>query len=287
MGAMTQPHEPRVAYCADVLRRHDRDRFLACLFAPPERRPALFALHAFNHEIAKVAEVVTEPMAGQIRIQWWREALDGIFAGTPRKHQVAEALAVAAREHDLTRAHFDRLLDMRERDLETDAPADLVDLERYAEATTATVTRLALEILGAHDDASQTAGRHVGIAWALTGLIRAVPFHAAQKRLMMPGDLVGESGMDPHDLFELRRPPEIRPVVAQVAKLAQDHLDRARAQRRQVPGAAVPALLPGTLASGYLRTLAKLDHDPFAARVQGPLPGRGLRLLWSSATGRY
>lgn len=287
MGAMTEPHDARTAYCADLLRRYDRDRFLACLFAPPAQRPALFAVHAFNHEIAKVAEVVTEPMAGQIRIQWWREAMDGIYAGTPRKHQIAEALADAVQGYDLSRGHFDRLLDMRERDLDEDAPADLADLEAYAEATTATVTRLALEVLGARDPASQTAGHHVGIAWALTGLIRAIPFHAAQKRLMMPGDLVGEARVDPHDLFELRRPAEIRPVVAQVAARAQEHLDRARAVRSGVPKAALPALLPGTLAAGYLRTLAKLDHDPFAARVQGPLPGRGVRLLWGGATGRY
>jgi len=275
-----------VDYCADLVRRHDRDRFLTCLFAPPATRPALFALYAFNHEIAKVPEVVTEPMAGQIRIQWWREALDGIYAGTPRKHQVAEPLSAAVRDHDLSRREFERLLDARERDLDDDPPADMAALESYAEATTATTTRLMLEVLDARDDASRAAGEHVAIAWALTGLIRAVPFHAAQKRLMLPGDLVGESALDPHDLFELRRPKEVRPVVAQVAERARHHLAQARKQRRAVPKAARPALLPGALAGGYLKTLARLDHDPFAERVQGPLPGRGVRLLWASATGR-
>ena len=276
-----------VDYCADLVRRHDRDRFLTCLFAPPAKRPALFALYAFNHEIAKVPEVVTEPMAGQIRIQWWREALDGIYAGTPRKHHVAEPLSAAVRDHDLSRAEFERLLDARERDLDDEPPADMFALEAYTEETAATMARLALEVLGARDEASRTAGRHVAIAWALTGLIRAVPFHAAQKRLMLPGDLVGESQLDPHDLFELRQPSEVRPVVARVAERARHHLEEARKQRRSVPKTATPALLPGALASGYLKTLGRLDHDPFAERVQGPLPGRGLRLLWGSTTGRF
>jgi phytoene synthase len=281
------PSTDEASYCANLVRRYDRDRFMTCLFAPADKREALFALYAFNHEIAKIAEVVTEPMAGQIRLQWWREALDGLYAGTPRKHQVAEPLSEAVIAHGLSRARFERLLDAREQDLDEYPPDDLDALEAYAEGTSAAMVQLALEVLDARDPASQTAGRHVGIAWALVGLIRALPFHAARKRLMMPGDLVGQSQLDPHDLFELRRPAEVRPVVARVAARAREHLAEARRQRGQVPKAATPALLPGTLAAGYLKQMRAVDHDPWAERVQHPLPGRAWRLLWSSATGRY
>ena len=279
--------DARISFCAEQIRRYDPDRFMTCLFAPPSKRESLFALFAFNHEIAKVPEVVSEPMAGQIRLQWWREALDGLYAGMPRKHQVAEPLSEAIRQHDLSRVHFDRLLDAREQDLEEIPPADLDALEAYTAATSGTLVQLALEVLDARDEASQEAGRQVGIAWAMTGLIRAIPHHAAQKRLMMPGDIVGGSEMDPHDLFELRQPREIRTVVAKVAARAQAHLDLARAARKQVPKAARPALLPGSLAAGYLNILAKVDHDPFAERVQVRLPSRGWRLMWSNATGRF
>jgi phytoene synthase len=275
----------QLSYCARQVRRYDHDRFLTCLFAPPGAREDLFALYAFNHEIAKVAEVVTEPMAGQIRIQWWREALDGLYAGDPRKHQVAEPLSGAIRRRGLTRARFERLLDARERDLDTDPPATLEELERYAADTSATLVDLALEVLERQDEASFTAGRHVGIAWALTGLARAVPFHATQRRLMLPGNLAWQAELDPHDLFELRQPVQVRPVVRQVAERARDHLDRARAA--QAPKAAVPALLPGVLARRYLDVLAANDHDPFAGPVQTQLPGRPWRLLWASLRGRY
>lgn len=276
-----------LSYCAQQVRRFDRDRFLTALFAPAAVREDLFALFAFNHEVAKIAEVVREPMAGRIRLQWWRESLDGLYAGAPRRHQVAEPLSAAIRRHDLTRADFERLLDARERDLEDAPPPSTADLERYAEATSATLVSLALEVLGARDDSSRAAGRHVGIAWALTGLVRAVPFHARQRRLLLPGDLVQDAGLDPHDLFELRRPPAAAAVVRQVAQRAREHLAEARALRGRVPRAALPALLPGALARRYLGVLDRHGHDPFAARVQMTPPDRPLRLLWASTTGRF
>jgi len=283
---MRQSPEAHLSYCAELVRRHDRDRFLTAVFAPPGRREALFALYAFNHEVAKVAEVVTEPIAGQIRLQWWREGLEGIFGGQPRAHQVAVPLSEAVTRHELSRAHFEAILDARERDLDEMPPESLDDLEGYAEATAARLVQLALEVLDARDTASQTAGRHVGIAWGLTGLLRAVPFHAAQRRLMLPGDLAGAAQLDLHDLFELRQPAEVRPVARDVAARARSHLDAARALRGEVARTGLPALLPAALARGYLDVLAKADHDPFATRVQMPLPGRGWRLLWASSTGR-
>jgi phytoene synthase len=57
---------------AELVRRHDRDRYMTALFAPAARREALFALYAFNYEIARVREAVTQPTLGQIRLQWWR-----------------------------------------------------------------------------------------------------------------------------------------------------------------------------------------------------------------------
>lgn len=283
------PRDPdtQLSYCAQQLRRYDHDRYLMCLFAPPAAREDMFALYAFNHEIAKIAEVVTEPMAGRIRIQWWREALDGLFDGTPRKHQVAEPLSRAIRTHGLTRAPFERLLDAREADLEDEPPQTLDALEAYAGDTSSTLTQLTLEVLEVDDEASRTAAHHAGVAWALTGLARAVPFHASQRRLLLPGELVQDAGLDPHDLFEMRAPKETATAVRGVAERARAHLGEAEGLRGRVPKQAVPALLPATLARRYLAVLARHGYDPFQNRVQMPLPGRPLRLLWAAATGRY
>ena len=105
-------------YCADRVRRFDRDRFLTALFCPPDRRPDLLALYAFNIEIAGVRETVSEPLLGHIRIQWWRDALDGIYGGDPPAHQVAAPLSRAVGRHRLERRHFETLLAARAADID-------------------------------------------------------------------------------------------------------------------------------------------------------------------------
>src|SRR5207237_7421752 len=141
------------------------------------------------YEIARVREAVTQPMLGQIRLQWWRELIDAAYAGAvPRPHVVAEPLAAMVRSLRLTRAHFDRLIDTRERDLADEPPADLAALKDYAEGTTATLLFLVLEVLGAADPASHRAAREAGIFYALAGLLRAMPFHVAAGRSYIPAD---------------------------------------------------------------------------------------------------
>ena len=140
---------------AELVRQHDRDRYQTALFAPADRREALFALYAFNYEIARVREIVTQPMLGQIRLQWWREAVDAAYEGAPaRPHEVAEPLAAVIRGHALTRTHFDRMIDTREHDLADEPPATLAALENYAEGTAATLLSLALEVLGVAEPAA-------------------------------------------------------------------------------------------------------------------------------------
>src|SRR5216684_2638012 len=176
----------RLSPVAALVRRHDRDRFQTVLFAPAARREALFALYAFNYEIARVRERVIEPTLGRIRLEWWRETIAAAYEdGQARRHIVVEPLTAAIREHGLTREHFDRLIDARERDLDDEAPASLASLatlEDYAEATSARLIHLALEILGVRDPAARQAGRHVGIAYALAGLLRAMPYQARAGR---------------------------------------------------------------------------------------------------------
>jgi phytoene synthase len=277
----------KLGYCAAEVRAHDRDRFLACLFAPAGRRDALFALYAFNLEVAKTAEVVSEPMLGQIRLQWWREAIEEAYAGRPRKHQVVEPLTAAIAAHGLERALFDRLIDAREADLEPAPPADLEALERYAEDTSASLQRLVLQALGAEGEAAREAARQIGIAWALTGLLRAVPFHAAQKRLYLPEDHLAVAGVDRQALFELKSSDALTGVVMRLANRARERLAEARRRRSEVPKTALPALLPARMADLYLDRLGAANFDPFDRRVQAEVPNRAWRIGLAALRGRY
>ena len=274
---------------ACLVRQHDRDRFLTALFAPAARRDELLALYAFNYEIAKTREVVSEPVLGQIRLQWWRESLDAIYAGgAVRHHEVATPLAAAIRDRRLSRAHFDALIAARDFDLGGEAPESLAALESYAEGSSARLVWLALEVLGERGATAIAAGRAVGIAYALAGLLRALPFHARMKRLYLPRDLSIAAGLRiDEEVFELRSSAALRRVVEPVAAAAAGHLAQARAQRAAVQRAALPALLPAVLAGADLARLARAGYDPFDRRLAGRDPWRGWRLTLAALARRY
>jgi phytoene synthase len=252
-------------YCQDQVRQFDRDRYLTALFAPTDRRQDLFALYAFNHEVAKIGALVSEELLGQIRLQWWREAIAGIYDGAPRKHLVVEALAATVKRHKLPRAPFDRLIDARAFDLAEEGPQTLQPWLDYAEATSSTLTELSLLILGVPDGPAYRAGRFVGIAWALTGLLRVAPAQAATNKIFLPAALADHMGRK-------RR----------VAAVAQEYLYAARRVRAQVPKTALPALLPAVLASRYLYRLSNSGTTP--VRV---IPMDQLILYGHALTGRY
>lgn len=273
--------------CGALVERHDRDRYLASLFAPEGEREALFALYAFNYEVAKTAEVVSEPMLGQIRLQWWREAIAGIFAGTPRQHDVVQPLARAVSQKALPRDLLETIVDAREFDLDPAPPEDLETLRVYIEGTSTTLLLLALRVLGAEDAASRQAAEHLGPAWAYLGLLRALPLHAAQKRCYLPADLCAEHGVDFQELFELRASPALRRVTGILLDAAGEHLAAARRPAAEVPRRALPALLVARFADLYLKQLRKAGGDPFAPAAQQPAPGRVWRLAWGNWRGRY
>jgi NADH dehydrogenase [ubiquinone] 1 alpha subcomplex assembly factor 6 len=273
---------------AALLRRHDRDRFQTALFAPAERREALLALYAFNYEIARVRESVTEAMLGQIRLQWWREVVAAAFAGEPpRHHLVAVPLTDAIRGCGLTRAHFDRLIDTRERDLVDGPPADLAALEDYAEGTSSPLAQLALEVLGVRrPDAYETA-RRVGIGYALAGLLRAMPFHAHAGRTLIPEEIVARVGLDLRDYSAQRDTSALRAAAREIAEVAIRHLRAARERRPTIPRAGLAAVLPAIVAERFLARLRRGGYDPFAPGLVMPDGLQSWRLAAAALLNRF
>jgi NADH dehydrogenase [ubiquinone] 1 alpha subcomplex assembly factor 6 len=278
-----------LSYVADQVRRFDHDRFLTALFVPAPRREAVLSLFAFNLELARARELVREPMMGLMRLQWWRDAVEGIYAGSPRRHEVVAPLAAAVRDHRLERRLLDQLIDAREADMNPAPPADLAALADYAAATSGTLVRLVMAVLAGSGEVPPAAGsvaEAIGCGWALIGLVRAVPFHARARRLYLPQSVIDRAGLDVGQLFELRSSPALAEACRVVVDAAGERLAAGRMQARAVPRPLRPALLPATLADIYLARLARAGCDPFDQRVQQPAAGRAWRLLLASLTGR-
>lgn len=168
---MPDPDQPDLDDVDAAVRRADPDRWRASLFITDlDARADVIAIYAVNRELAHIVDTVREPFVGEIRLAWWREAVDGVFAGEePRPHPVVRRLAVAVSRRGLDRTPIDRLIEARSDDLEPRPFADEAALNAYIEATAGAIMTLAACVLGAADaPAVAPAAR----AWALAGLQR-------------------------------------------------------------------------------------------------------------------
>jgi len=269
--------------CARIVRERDPDRYFSALFAPADVRPFLFALYAFNHELARVAETVREPMMGEIRLQWWREVLDEARAGRARRHDVAEALLQTLQRHELPAALFDAMIDARTFDSSADTFADFASLVAYCDATSGNLMRLAARVLGA-GESQDVLAREAGIAWGLTGLLRTLPFHAARHKLYLPLDLLRILAITQDDVFAHHDGGKLKAVINQTAIHAREHFAKARGMAR--PKKALPAFLPAALAPLYLRRMTRSWFDPFQHSADVPLHRRQMTLLGAAMRGR-
>jgi phytoene synthase len=267
--------EPDLAVLA---REQDPDRWLCALFAPPERRDAAMALILLNAELARIPEIVSQPIIGAIRYQWWREAIEGASAGRPRAHPVVQGLVEPLARGWLTAADVEALVDARESDLETLTPENLDELERYAGVTAGQLQALTAKLLGA-DERVVEAARRAGTAFGLVGLVRAAAAYARHSRLVLPSDLMASAAVDAEALTARRMSTGLADVVRRVVERAGLLLE----PRSHVPRDAVAALLPAVVARDYVRQIRRNGHDPFEAAglARGPMvPIR----LWLAAT---
>ena len=254
--------------CAAIARRHDHERYLACLYAPAPCRAALLALLAANHEVAKTAEVVSEPGIGLIRLQWWRETLEGIAAGRPRAHEVAVPLAEAVAGHGLKLDRLHAIIDAREADLEGEPPATLDDLEAYAAATAGELHAAMAEIL----DADPAVARDGGTAWGLLGLMRAVPTLTAAGRAPLPEALLQENPISHQKIRDMGGSVQLLNIVRPVVHRACRRLTEMRYSAGYRDPAFRPLRLLADRAGDHARGLERAAFEPFSL----PPPPAGL-----------
>jgi NADH dehydrogenase [ubiquinone] 1 alpha subcomplex assembly factor 6 len=270
------------------VRQYDPDRYLPTLFLPAEAREALFALYAFDHEIGRVRHVVNQPMAGLIRLQWWREALDEIALGQPaRAHPVAEALQRVTSGFTLSLERLQAAIDARERELDAEPPPSLDALERHLEATSSGITLAALEMLGATAARAIEVGRRAGLAWGLADTLRSIAADAGRGLVRLPDQVMRHHGVDAEALARGEPGGGLARLVGEIAGRARAHLREARSHRAAVPKPALPAVWPALLAEDYLKRLARAGHDPLGSVRSRPGTFAPLKLLVCRALGAF
>ena len=241
----------------DAVRANDRDRYLATLYAPEEKRGALFSLYAFNAEIAGIRDRIREALPGEVRLQWWRDAIASTSEGAGAGHPLAESLLHTIRTHRLPKTAFENYLDARIFDLYDDPMPSRTDLEGYCGETASALIQLSAMILDteAAPDHAELAGR-AGCAQAITGLLRLLPLHRARRQCFIPRDILSAVGTTPEEFLADGGVGAAEAISAMVA-LAREHLTAFERGAAALPQTLRPAFLPLAPTRAYLKQLEK------------------------------
>ncbi len=271
-------------YCLDLVKKSDHDRYMTILYAPPDRRDDLSALYAFNYEISRIRESISEVMLGEIRLQWWREAIDDIFQGTTRKHDIIPALAKAIGQHDLSREIFMEILDGRTQDIYDESPKDIPALTDYLDRTTGNLSRLAVHVMGQRDT-DDLAGR-LGIAWGFVGMVRSVCYYNSLKKNFMPQELLTGYGHADLCFLSPDRPDAAKAVIRDLCQQAEQHLDHIRNDKNRIKPESRSVFLLSALTRSYLKTIKKAGYNPFKLSEQADAFFHHWRLLTAALFNR-
>ncbi|MCM2472202.1 phytoene/squalene synthase family protein [Rhizobium sp. CG5] len=270
-----------------MLRDTDRDRYLACLLSPADTRGALAALYAFNAEIARVRDLVKEPLPGEVRLQYWRDLLAGAAHGATAANPVAAGLLQAIARHHLPLKPLLDMVDARVFDLYDDPIGERSALEGYAGETASAVIQLASLVLDG-EAAARSADRagHAGVAQAIAGLLLLMPQHRARGQVYVPSEILAATGLDRDSFLAGQERSRISAAVEAFAGLGLDHLAKARSLGR--PDASIlPAYLPVSLAGPVLGLARRRGADLFDRSLQPPQWRRQITLLRAALTKRY
>ena len=270
-------------HCLDLVRAGDKDRFLASLFAPENKRRYLHALYAFNIEVSRIPEQVGDPAVGEIRYQWWLDTIDGIYHGEVSPHPVAQSLAAAIEAGDLPKHALQNLVKAKIFDLYSDPVPSLLDLEGYLGETSSALIQMASLILGREQalESAEAAGL-AGVAYGLAGIMRSLPRHRAMGRCYVPVDLLKQRQANVADVLADDNNAAVGIVLSELRLKIKERLEQAQRMAWTIKPDVMPAYLHVALTQGYL---AKLDTQRETVLKSGAEVSRWRKqwILWKAA----
>ncbi|XP_021753192.1 NADH dehydrogenase (ubiquinone) complex I, assembly factor 6-like [Chenopodium quinoa] len=289
------------SYCVQQVRSYDYHNYLCLLELPLEMRRAAFALRAFNVETAKAMDVASDPRIGLMRLLWWQDAVDKIYANKLIEHPIAQSLSSIVSEHKVSKSWLKRSIEARINDAQRE-PNEILktveELEKYSEDTQSTILYTTLQSGGINSTAADHAASHIGKAAGLALLLRSLPYHSSRQRLFayIPSDVASKHGLLIEDGGQTGITADSREglcnAVFEVASVANSHLQKARELSKTIPAEAIPVLLPAVPTQVLLDSLRRVHFDVFDPKLQRGVLGIPplsfqLKLKWHSWRGRY
>ncbi|MDH3579411.1 MAG: squalene/phytoene synthase family protein [Hyphomicrobiales bacterium] len=270
------------------VRSHDLDRYLATLFAPAHARDPLMALYAFNIDVSRIPGAVSEPMLGEVRLQWWRDALEVLEKGDVTGNPVADALGKAIHDFNLPKPLLQGVIDARAFDLSGEAMPDGQALKAYLQKTQGALFTLAARIVTGEkpDRALEAIAQQAGFAWGLTDMLRMLPVHLSRGRFYLPVSHFRDCDADPNVLLSGTADEMAQKALLGLQGEAREALGQTCASLPAHARKTGVAFLPCALVPPYLSVLEKQAGTPLE-RVAEINPLRRLSFLtWGALRGR-
>ncbi|WP_394689288.1 phytoene/squalene synthase family protein [Hoeflea sp.] len=271
----------------EALRAADIDRYLALLLMPQAVQTDLATLYLFNAEIAAIRDRIREPLPGEIRLQWWREVLDGERAGEAEAHPLASSLLEMIVRRGLPLSPLSGMCEARVFDLYDDPMPDRTSYEGYAGETASALLQLTAYLLDAEASGNTaTASGHAGVAQAVAGHLMLLPTSQARGQVFIPGDLLAATGLDRDGLLAGENTKAVEAAIRAFAGFGRDHLAKAREALRDVAPEVQPAYLPVALVEAVLKRAESLGARSLEVSPRPSQWRRQWRLWRAARSGR-
>jgi phytoene synthase len=273
---MTATSKESAAFCADLVRSHDFVRYASTLFLPAVQRRALLSIYAFNVEISRVRDQVSQALPGEMRLQWWTDMLEGTGHGGVEGNPVAAELLHTIGEYRLPIQPLSRLIEEHQFDLYNDPMPSMAALEGYVTDTAAALFSLGARIAAQPSAAIDHLARHAGLAQGVVQVIAALPTDAARRQLFLPLQVLQQHGSGVEQVYSGKQTPQARAAIDQLVGEVRNHLRTAFELLAHVPPQVRPVFLPLALVHRDVKRMSRADFDPFVPHITSRL-----RVLWT------
>jgi phytoene synthase len=279
-----ESNKDSAGFCAELVRSHDFPRYASTLFMPAAPRRALLALYAFNAEISRVRDQVSQPLPGEVRLQWWTDMLAGAGHGGVEGNPVAAELLLAIRGFGLPVERLSRLIEEHQFDLYNDPMPSMAALEGYTGDTSSALFSLGAGIAGDRSGETEHLARHAGLAQGIAQVIAALPLDASRRQLFVPLQLLEDHGSNIEEVFAGKQTPTLRAALDQLIAEAREHLKTALELLQNAPPQVKPVFVPLALVARDLLRMSRADNDPFVPHATSRF--RTLWALWRASRSR-
>ncbi|XP_050598479.1 NADH dehydrogenase (ubiquinone) complex I, assembly factor 6 [Bombus affinis] len=269
-------------YCSELVRKHDYENFLCTLLLSNKNEAAAFAIRAFNVEVAQIRDQVSDYKIGEMRLQFWSDALNNTYKGNPPRNPVMLELHRILQKHSLSKHYFKRLIDIRLDKLRDYSFHNMDEIEKYAEYSSSSIYYLLLQAHGVNNINADHAASHMGKAHGIVNLLRSIPYNASKRVNMLPQDILMKHSVSTEAVLQGQSSKNLQDVVYDVASYGKLHLDVTISLKHSMGKEANLIFLPIICLQKYLNKLRKADFDVFNAKLQKKDNLLPLYLYWRS-----